>query len=130
VVAARWTKAFAPGADEPSTLTSEPCDAACTMSSIAELAPCGPQAVITWVPWYETWFGASAARCSQLTAVGESLFDPAGTATAVVGRPKPIRAVLTRTASRERLTGQRPVRATGRTVGPTVELSPAYPAPL
>src|SRR5262245_17070911 len=43
-----------------------------------------------------------------------------------MGRPKPIRAVLTSTASRERLTAQRPVRATGCSVG----LSPAYPDPL
>ena len=96
------------------------------MSNIAELAPCGPQAVMICVPWYEIRFGAAAARCSQLTAVGESAFDSVGTAAADAGRPNPIRAVLTRTASRDRLTGQRPVRATGW----SVEVSPAYPEPL
>jgi len=100
--------------------------AAWVMSNIAELAPCGPQAVMICVPWYEIRFGAAAARCSQLTAVGESAFDSAGTAAADAGRPNPIRAVLTRTASRDRLTGQRPVRATGW----SVEVSPAYPEPL
>ena len=79
------------------------------------------------VPWYETVFGAVAARASQLIASGESSREVVGgAATAGAGRPKPISAVLTSTASRERLTGQRPVRATGCSVG----LSPAYPAPL
>jgi len=105
VVVARWTNALAPGAaEEPSTLISEPCCAACTMSNIAELAPCGPHAVMIWVPWYETWFGAAAAFCSHLTAVGESAPVTVGTATAGMGRPIPIRAVLTSRASRDRLT--------------------------
>ena len=78
------------------------------------------------VPWYETRLGAAAAFLSQLIAVGESARETPGVAKAGVGRPKPIRAVLTSTASRERLTGQRPVRATGWSVG----LSPAYPVPL
>src|SRR5882757_5620575 len=98
------------------------------MSSIAELDPCGLQEVMIWVPWKDTRSGAAAARSSQLTADGESSRSAVGTgvAAAGMGRPKPISAVLTRTASRERLTGQRPVRATGWRVG----LSPAYPAPL
>src|SRR5689334_21491996 len=127
VLVARCTKALAPGDDEgPTTLISEPCDATWTMSSIAELAPCGPQAVMICVPWYETWFGAAAARSSHDTASGESSWSIAGTAAAGSGRPIPIRAVLTRTASRFRLTDQRPVRATGC----SVELNPTYPDPL
>lgn len=93
------------------------------MSSIAELEPCGPQEVMIWVPWKETRSGAAAARSSQVTADGESSRWPegAGVAAAGRGRPKPISAVPTRTASRERLTAQRPVSATGCSVG----LSPA-----
>ena len=72
-MAARCTNALAPGDEpEPTTLISEPCEAAWTMSSIAELAPCGPQEVMIWVPWNETRSGAAAARSSQLTADGES----------------------------------------------------------
>ena len=41
-------------------LISDPCEAACTMSSIAELEPCGPQEVMICVPWYDTWSGAGS----------------------------------------------------------------------
>ena len=70
----------------------------------------------------------SRRRAGVLGAAGSAaaVASLLGTAAAEVGRPKPIRAVLTRTASRDRLTGQRPVRASGRSVG----FSPAYPAPV
>ena len=58
------------------------------MSSIAELAPCGPHEVMICVPWYETVFGAVAARASQLIASGESSREVVGgAATAGAGRP-------------------------------------------